>query len=532
LGHANSVLLLGEPGSGKSLTLYEVAVALQDTGRKPIPIRAIELDSFLRTTDWTELGSDRLDTAVFLLDGLDEAVDQLGGGELEDALKYLSHRAPLLVTSRAREYEDILAFSTEDVGFDDVLVLQPWDVDVEFANYLSRLSREGLVQEPQLYRTVVASERLSRLVSRPLYARMLTFIGDGDAHRVLDTASLYGEYLARLSRTTDVSMRRTRRQTPLALPTWQAIARHIHLTQLSPDAVPMAAVESALSTEVDLIALRRIMDQIIDRRLSHGQEVGEFIHYSFYEYLLACAVRQELAETTTVAEAVRVLKQDLTREVRHHLIGQLRGLGGLAEDWLTDRLSRLYKEVRAAATISEPDRLAVCNLLVYVISRASPRASKYLPQLLENENDAFLLQSILWALCHIGWRPALDEFFDRLESDETFRAQCRGYYLYYYGDLDERGPPFFDRQPFVAHKRASSRGIALLASAELQDAAPELRCADIYVFTDITLVRSELIAGPDGRVLRAAFEALRKTGIPQRIMDRLGEMVRAATQPT
>lgn len=245
-----SVLLLGEPGSGKSLSLYGVALDLQEAGLLPVPLRA--LDALEVTDDLRGSGLQlaALPDAVLLIDGLDEASDLTGDGPPTTALLEFLQHAPVLVTSRTREYEEWIAFETTTVSFDEVFVLRSWSVDREFADYLTRLQGNGLIADPELYRTVVASERLTRLVTRPLYARMLTFIGPDAATRVSSASNLYGEYLNRLGRATDFAVRSScPGWAGRSLTVWQSAAWFVHEQELPPDAIPMVDLHTALTSD-------------------------------------------------------------------------------------------------------------------------------------------------------------------------------------------------------------------------------------------------------------------------------------------
>ena len=523
LERGESVLLLGEPGSGKSLSLYGVAIALQRAGRRPIPVRALETEEVVGGADWTALGPASLENAVVLVDGLDEAGDLATSGSLATALRELLQRAPALVTSRTREYEEWIAFETASVSFDEVFVLNGWTVEVEFAAYLDRLRRHGLVSDPALYQTVVASERLAHLVARPLYARMLTFVGQDGAARISDVTNLYGEYLSRLSRATDFAVRGAYPNwTGHAVVVWQETAWQVHSRALAADAIPTADLDPPLSAGGKHGAEARALDQIVDRRTLHGAEVAEFIHYSFYEYLLARYIRDRLLADLSADQAVALLRRDLTREIRHHLVGQLHEL---ADDPLGDRLCGLYQQLRGAPEVDAAYRLTVCNLLVYLVSRVSPTAPRQLAGLLRTERDEFLLNSILWALCHHRSDPALARFFALLEEDPVFRACSRGYVLYYYGDIRTVPPPFLDLPPYVSHERTSSRVLAMFESTTFQAIPAQRRYVDLYTFIDIYLVRQETVDAQTLSVLRSAVAALSGHGLTSRMKARLSEML-------
>ncbi|MEV4626838.1 hypothetical protein AB0J90_11190 [Micromonospora sp. NPDC049523] len=528
LRQGGSVLLLGEPGAGKSLSLYGVALALQREGLLPIPLRALDAVEVLRGARTSGLDLAAVADAVVLVDGLDEASELASGGPLADALLELLRHAPALVTSRTREYEEWIAFETTAISFDEVFVLKGWSVETEFADYLIRLQRHGLVADPDLYRTVVASERLARMVARPLYARMLTFIGHDAAARIGSANDLYGEYLIRLSRATDFAVRSSHSAwTGHSLAVWQAAAWFVHAHELPADAIPMTDLHLALTHERGRVAEVRALDQVIDRRTLHGTEVGEFLHYSFYEYLLARYIRDRLLTVLTPERAVVLLHRDLTREIRHHLIGQLKEL---ADDRLGERLSGLYRQLRDEPGLDPADRLTVCNLLVYLISRTSPAATEQLGVLLRQERDEFLLNSILWALCHHRSDSALSHFFSLLQRDPVFRSCSRGYVLYYYGDVRTSRPPFLDEPPHLPHERTSNRVLAIFESPTFQAIPAQRRYVDLYTFMDIYLVRRERIGGRPLSTLRAAVEALSGQGLTHQMEGALSEMLQAITR--
>lgn len=533
LRRGESVLLLGEPGSGKSLSLYGVALALQRAGMLPLPLRALDAPEILGGLRGAGLDPAAVTGAVVLVDGLDEASELAADSPLAAALLELLRRVPALVTSRTREYEEWIAFETTAISFDEVFVLQGWSVEIEFADYLVRLRRHGLIADPDLYRTVVASQRLARLVARPLYARMLTFIGPDAATRVSSASNLYGAYLNRLSRATDFAVRGSHPAwNGQSLAVWQAAAWFVHAREVPADAIPMADLHGALTREggragpprAPAGAEIRALDQVIDRRAAHGLEVGEFLHYSFYEYLLARHIRDHLLSDLSPGRAVSLLRRDLTREVRHHLIGQLQEL---ADDRLGERLSEAYRLVRAEPGLDAAERLTVCNLLVYLISRTSLAAARQLGELLARERDAFLLSSLLWALCHHRSDSALARFFSLLQRDPTFRACSRGYVLYYYGDIRTGGPPYLDVPPYLSSERTSSRVLAMFESPDFQTIPVQRRYIDLYTFMDIYFVRHGRIRDRSLSTLRAAVDALAGQGLAPQLEEQLSEMLQA-----
>lgn len=521
------VLLLGEPGTGKTLTLYEVALACRSEGKRPIPLRAVDIKDFLAGADWPKLDGAR--GPVLLIDGLDEAVELLEEGSLRAGIEKLTLRFPTLITSRVREFEDVATFNMAGISFDDVYLLEPWDPLDEFREYVARLRTAGLLDDASFYESVVSSNELSRLVRRPLYARMLTFLGSDAAPTVSDSNGLYGEYIAKLSRVTDVALHERRAPvTGGTLRLWQAVAWHAWVVDSSPDSIPMEQLRVALSNYGSISSIMHAVDQVIDRRSVHGVEVGEFIHYSFFEYLVAREVAEVINENPSDEDVVEYLKRDLTREMRHYLLGQLRRA---SRTDLGSLLYAAYSRVRRMDDVLPTERLAACNLIIYLISRTAKHAAKYLSNLSHGESDLFLRNGLLWSLCHLGSVEALEQTIALLETNNEWRAMARGYVLYYYGDLQrEDGPPYNDLAPYRDSSRSLKRVIDMFKTPEyVTTITPQRRAIDLYTFIDILVVRRLSVSEDEYLILMAVCKSLQAV-IPAEFLERL-EVMAGLVQP-
>lgn len=522
-----SALLLGEPGSGKTLAIYQLAAACEAAGLTPFPVRAAEIPAILARDGWRGVRAAR---AVILLDSLDEAIGLIARDtdRFSGQLRELLSAGPYVVSSRVREFEELVSGGFPDPGFDVVYMIEPWNVESDFRDYLSRLTRAGLLNEPALYETVVGSQDLARLVSRPLYARMLTFVGEEAGRALRDHIALYGEYLSRLSRVTDYALEGQGLHAGGSLALWQSAAWAIHAAGgASGEPVSLAEVEQRLSGRLPHTAVRRVLDQIVDRGSAHGRETGEFIHYSFYEYLVAREVHDRIMRDPDPAGIASLLKDDLPREVRHYLIGQLRVSAGPG---LRESLFRSYESVRNVLDVPEHDRLSVCNLLIYLISRVVDSCTAWLRGQLAGEQVIFLRHAMLWAMCHAGSGWALREFFDALE-DPGMRSECRGYTLYYYGDLPrEAGPPYRDDSPASISCRYSYRRIMAMFTDEgfTEAVAPERRFIDLYTFLDILRTRGIRVPESDRLVILGLIEGLRAARLPASLLTRLTQMASPA----
>jgi hypothetical protein len=530
LERGRTVLLLGEPGSGKTLAIYQLAHACLAAGLTPIPIRARDIAEVLAQDGWQGIreSGGRL---VVLLDGLDEAVELITQGREQFAadLRNLLSAGPYVVSSRVREYEELVSGGFQDPGFDEVYVIQPWTLETDFQEYLSRLARAGLLTVPDLYEAVHGSDDLARLVRRPLYARMLTFVGEQVARGLRDPVSLYGEYLTKLARVTDYSLESQGVLTGGALQLWQAAAWIIYSTGgTATDMIPLADVELRLPDLLPRPYARRVLDQIIERGSSHGRETGEFIHYPFYGYLVAREVCDRILQKPGPADLVETLKGDLPREIRHYLVGQLRVSNDAS---LRETLLGSYEAVRRIPDIPDKDRLSVCNLLIYLISRVIDPCEEWLQGLLAEDDIAFLRHGILWAMCHAGSGWALREFCAALAAQPRTRSECRGYVLYYYGDIPrDEGPPYHDDPPHTAGCALTRRRVMdLFARGDFTETVAPERCfIDLYVFLDILGTRGITVRRADADVLRGILRGLRSAGLPAALLARLARLAARA----
>lgn len=130
----SSVLILGEPGSGKSVASYALLARLRQH-TPAITARASKLRAALHSqatttglgvalrAAWSGTGT----RPVLVVDGLDEA---LGGFEssadLSELLRQLSERFAIVVTCRRREFEDNFAASVDSDAFDSIYSIDTW----------------------------------------------------------------------------------------------------------------------------------------------------------------------------------------------------------------------------------------------------------------------------------------------------------------------------------------------------------------------------------------------------------------------
>jgi hypothetical protein len=526
LAAKQSCLLLGEPGAGKSLSLYWVAIRCAEGGRTPIVLRAQDAVDFFNSPAWERIKDGPADDVAVFIDGLDEALGLWERQGMPQRLIDEIARVPCLITSRTREFEESAVLKRTDVVFDAAYVLQDWSVDDEFKEYLDKLARAGLIHGTRLYAAVVRSTELTRLVSRPLYARMLTFVGGDSASRLSDPNSLYGEYVVKLARVADASLDHRGCHIPGGvLPMWKHTAWIVHEgSAATPGAVEIGSVIGRLRSPVSRECARSSVDQILDTRHIGDREVGEFVHYSFFEYLLASFVCDQLLRPDNLNSVAEVLRYDLSREVRHFLVAQLRTSG---QREVANLLGGVLAGTNTDVLTSQEERLCAWNLSVYLLSRSFTHSTRVLTGLLKSDLDDFRRISVLWALCHLGSQPALDAFYTALEESVGWRALCRGYVLYYYGDISrEDGPPYEDSAPHVLHLQTYERVLRMLGEDRFRTSVrPERRFIDIYTFLDILRVRVISISDEVHTLLTRLTEELAEDGIPDKMTTRLDTLI-------
>nr|BFE49917.1 hypothetical protein GCM10017745_33440 [Saccharothrix mutabilis subsp. capreolus] len=471
-----SVLILGEPGSGKSVASYAVLRRLRD--RVPaIAVRVSELRRMVgapRQRGGPERGEVR---SALLVDGLDESLGEFDSpADLSELLRQAGERYAVVVTCRHREFEDNLAPSMEGDTFDSIYAVTDWTLDGHFRDFVDRLVAGGLLPADDLFELVRASPDLSRMITRPLYARMVTFLGHEGLSEVSNVSALYAEYVDRLAAVSDAALARAgcavagssvRVWIDAAWVVFRRAAIHedrfdFDAVASSPDLGPPEAVRCT----------RRALSQLCDRWRASGRVWGSFIHYSFFEYLVSRHYAREIEAalaTGAVERLAACLRVDPTPEMRHFLVDELRiarptGLGVALET--------AFRRVRDAGEDLSVVRV-VGNLVAYLLSRAAPDGRVALWRLYRDETDTFLQQAVLWGLCHLGDREALRLFVRRGEESTEWRAWNRGYLMYYYGDIDHRDePPHVDSDKLRGWARTRERTLALMTAADYPSAFP------------------------------------------------------------
>lgn len=186
-GALENLLILGAPGSGKTVLLLELARSLLKEAErdetKGVPVvlnlsswgaRARRIDEWLISELKRHYGaSNRLakqwiksDSLIYLFDGLDEVAEDLREDCLDAINAFISVPRQLVICSRLAEYEVL----SKKANAHDAIELQPlskYQVERVFSKYLPRETAKAMVD------CITANEAVWHELNRPLFINIL-----------------------------------------------------------------------------------------------------------------------------------------------------------------------------------------------------------------------------------------------------------------------------------------------------------------------------------------------------------------------
>jgi len=525
----SSVLVLGPPGGGKTVFAYEAARHLLDRGITALTLDLATLPDEPPSSladlvrDVADLHADVEGQIVLIVDGVDEL---LAGGvqvdRIAQRLESLAGLAGLIVTCRAYDYERQLAAVVRPELFSAIFHLQPWRVEPEFSNFVAQLVEARLLQDTSMVQRVAEDERLRLLVTRPLHARMLTYVAEDGLPD--DPSRLYEQYMGKLSAATASTLRRTDCRVADVLAIWADAAWLTLVSGGRADSLPVDALLGAFRAQgIEPACAWRVLNPILDPS-PVGIAQAAFVHYSFYEYLVAHRVARELAAARDAGNSSRAavaLEHDLPQEVRRHLTALLRRTLLNAYDWPT-----WLVDVYSAIPAESDSRLVTCNLIAYIACRLEVPFVEDLRPLLDVTQDPFLRNSLMWALVRGDDHATLSRYTEELGTDGRLSALNRGYLLYYYGDIPVGHPPFVDEEPWRSWDHTRRKLVERFAAVERYGATPPSRkVIDLYTFCDFARVRGDRLSAEETALVGELLD-----GLPGNLPDTAVERLRACWQ--
>jgi hypothetical protein len=445
-----SVLLIGDPGLGKTtasvFTFKEVLRLSASSLLASAVLYAswLELASLpgdagelirriLGQTDQKEPWPERLPLPelqyVFVLDGLDEAVDR---SRASDCVVAIGGEYPIFVSCRRGDYER--SFGAINSCFNRIVELRPWG-DAEIERYVAALESSGFARGADLIRQWRRLGARPDILSFPLWLSMIAFLGQDGCEisgAPFQTQPL-DEYEL-LSRCSDaVARRETTRQRAGIQPAdlfnwWAEIAWAVHTARREKRALPETDLLRIVGRDANspsFLAVASLLN--VSRNSVHG-----YFHEVFQEYWLAFYLTQRILTEPEPKTLVQVLMYQ-----RSVVTNKLLRMGLLKNDVPT--VARRLREAFWGAELAASRSVFVKNQLVYLLGRIDGEGGStrsFLRNIWTSSENPVVRHSAAFALTMVGEEEVERQFYQLLLTSNDDDAINRGYHLYYYGDVD------------------------------------------------------------------------------------------------
>ncbi len=503
-----STLVLGDPGSGKSVFAFQTLMAAERQQVLTVAIRPSELLSDVPTVIQTVLecrASNPEPAIVFLVDGIDELLaGSLDCDRVSDRLRRIADIAPIVMTSRTQEFAQLLAGTGVLDLFSNVHCIKKWELAVEVEEYFGRAEQHYPYAVGELRVLVRETDGISELATRPLYLRMLLGMDSDQLHAVTVSTgaaalgALYEGYLTKLALAT------RRRLVAADCPTtldvadiWRSVASTVFSDGLNVGGeVDLGRLLGRISLPMDEACTLRSIAFLLDVAEASSEWTARFVHYSIYEYLVARDLAvflsdlgldysDESARPTHRRELTAKLRKDYSRSIRPFLIEMLSAPSRSVDAVLIETLEEL---VRVEA--SSADELVAINTLVYIVSRSFPEHGDRLAALLEVRSEPFVRCSLYWALAHLGYGGIASDFVKEMAETRELRSATRAYLRYYYGDSPSVGPPIDGDDGGEAVSQTVATVGSMISAGTYNDTVSRARqIVDVVTLCDLLISR-------------------------------------------
>lgn len=522
LKSGRNLLVMGEPGCGKSFFTYLIQrsalfsgnindhLCIQIDLRVFINLSLQQNLSFtpnaILKTLWESNNSEKYPFAdkeksklrlLFVVDGIDELSNNpIHVKALIPLLDNLRKLGSLLVTCRTREYELVFAPVIDSLFFDTFFGVKEWEVNIEFSEFLQKLARAGKFIDPDFLEQVRKSASLTTLVKRPLHARMLTFIAKPDLY-LRNVAQLYDEYLRKYSVVVDTKLiKESCLESQKTFIVWRSASWYVFEKDIFVhDKIPFEGIELFLieNQNVKQECVTKILSPLFNfSQVFHSIQL-QYLHYSFYEYLVAEYIAEGLVEAHKNGrfDIHKYLIKNLTPEISHQLMMVINDTKAASfGKWL----AKMYLVVNDTSPNQTARRVAN-NLIVYILARLSEDIGDEMWNLLAIEKDNFLRNGLYWALCAVVGLSAVKKYLEEMSQNINLAYLNRGYHLYYYNDIDRgKEPPYLDTDPSKKWPNTHIRMIAFMSDPNYHSRVSiGRRVLDLYSFLDLCEFRNEAI---------------------------------------
>jgi len=447
-----SVLLVGDPGLGKTTASFFCFRELSSLSSSDLGPSAalyaswLEFDSLpenagqlirriIGQTEQKEPWPEAVPLPdlqyVFVLDGLDEAVDRSRAAE---TVAGVGAEYPIFVSCRRGDYER--SFRAIDSCFNRIVELRPWG-EVEINKYIAALERSGIAKGAELIRQWRRLGAIPDILSFPLWLSMIAFLGEDEYERSGTTFQVQpvDEYEL-LSRCSDAVARRelTRQranvQTNELFRSWGDIAWAVHTARREKRVLPESESLRIVGHNADSPAFRAIASLLNVSRSG----VRGFFHEVFQEYWLAYHLTQRILSGLDASQLIELLMYQ-----RSVVTNRLLRMGLRKND--VSRVAGRLRDAFWSAELASARTVFVKNQLVYLLGRIDgdgAETRRFLRSVWKSAENSMIRHSAAFALTMAGDEEIEREFYQLLLNSGSDDAINRGYHMYYYGDIDVR----------------------------------------------------------------------------------------------
>ena len=244
----------------------------------------------------------------------------------------------------------------------------------------------------------------------------------------------------------------------------------------------------------------RVIAPIVNWSNDIGRKSFSFLHYSFYEFLVAYNFVIELCENLekdAIDLAKCLFRKDFSLEIRHYCTLLLKNYKNIM---LWNKLILFYELEKDNVNLTE--RRITNNLVLYFVGRISYIRPEELYDILDNENDIFSKTSVYWAMCSLNYTRGLLEYLNQLK-DLEYASLNRGYLMYYYGDIDRNlEPPYEDNKVTNNWSKTHMKNLIMFQQKDYDNISAARRIIDLYTFIDFAAFHKTKISQEEIRCLR------------------------------
>lgn len=525
----HNMIITGGPGTGKSTALVQslcrrVAHVRANPLLTPVYVDCYSLgpsdfasvESLLGKLFELALGKniwphfDRHDPVLqveLFFDALDEVRD--GAVLLEQMVaespvwSWCSH----LVTCRWDFLSRVLVNPGTAARYQYIAELLPWDLP-HIRAYVERKFANDKPKTDEMTAIIETSETFKGLAQNVIGLVMLCSLDD--VSMIDDAGTLYRAFLAKWAARESYRVDSPGVDADMIISVWQRIAWQL-LVAARDGGVAVSSLPHMFDKydgRCEAVLSPVVRSLLVTTSIGRELVVSRFVHDSIYEYLLAAELVEQLEGSSQ--GQMQALEQDTWYEVNE--FAQV-----LMLQWDETDCARVVDNLVEVYAIRRSDDsskgLLVRNKACYYVGRlgrqaslASSKAFDFLDRVWQEEETAFVRQSIGYARSIAGLPNAATDFVNEMRANEELDSLNRGYHLAYYGDIKGQDPPYSD--PRKGSWQQTHRALVHRVS---HDSEPKRnsRAVDLYTMRRFFETRGQR---PTSEEIGAATAILRNLG--------------------